>query len=117
MATRTESRFGVAKALAATTYTLVATVAASTTANLLIHVANLTAGTVKVRLYIADTTWSTGAPSGSTLIETLAFDETIVAGAPPLQISGVIANTGDKIVAYCDTASGVDVGVHGVAIT
>ena len=79
MATRTEDRFGEATSLG-TTYTLIATVATSHTYNLLVNVTNRTASASNLRLYIADTSWSTGEPTGGTLKVAVAYDLPIAAG-------------------------------------
>lgn len=114
MTTRLESRFGEAKAVG-TTYTNVFTVTSSHTYNTLIHIANLTAGDVKVRAYIATNSWSSGEPTGSTLKATIMYDATLAANEF-IDQTGLIFLTGEKFVVYCDTASGVDVSAHGVDI-
>jgi hypothetical protein len=115
MATRTETRFGQVASLGAT-YTNIATIAALTTANLLLSVANRTTGPVKLRAYVADTSWSTGEPTGGTLKAAIAYDLPIAGGAV-IQISGIVANTTEKIIVYSDTASALDILLNGIAVT
>src|SRR5690348_17090034 len=116
MATRTETQHGAAKAVG-TTYVIVGSaVAASTTLNLLLHVANLLTSSVKLRAFIAAGSWSSGEPTGSDLVATLAYD-TPVAGNDVFQITGPILTTGQKLVVRADTAAALDVSAHGVNIT
>jgi len=115
MATRTEDRFGEATGLG-TTYTLLGTVPASTTWNLLVNVTNRTAGVVKLRLYVADTSWTTGEPTGGTLKAAIAYDTPIAVGDVWYD-SGVVMKTTEKLVARSDTAASLDILVSGVAIT
>jgi len=68
MATRVEERFGVANSVGQSYVIVGSQVAVSTVWNLILHFANLLTSTVKVRAYIADTSWSSGAPAGGTLI-------------------------------------------------
>lgn len=115
MATRLEDRFGELAALG-TAYTIVgAAVPASTAWNLLVNVTNRTAGTVKLRLYIADTSWTTGEPTGSTLKAAIAYDLSVLAG-DVIQISGIIMKTTEKLIARSDTASSLDITANGVSI-
>lgn len=115
MTTRLEDRFGELTALG-TTYTIVgAAVPASTSWNLLINVTNRTADTVKLRLYIADTSWSSGEPASTTLKAAIAYDYPILAG-DVVQISGIIMKTTEKLVAYSSVASALDITANGVAI-
>jgi hypothetical protein len=115
MATRTEDRFGEATGLG-TTYTLLGTVPASTTWNLLVNVTNRTAGVVKLRLYVADTSWTTGEPTGGTLKAAIAYDTPIAVGDVWYD-SGVVMKTTEKLVARSDTAASLDILVSGVAHT
>lgn len=115
MATRTEDRFGETTGLG-TTYTLLGTVPASTTWNLLVNVTNRTAGVVKLRLYVADTSWTTGEPTGGTLKAAIAYDTPIAVGDVWYD-SGVVMKTTEKLVARSDTAASLDILVSGVAIT
>lgn len=116
MATRTETRFGVAKAVGSASYVSVCTIPGTTTANILVHLSALLAS--NVRLYIATGSWSTGdgEPVGAKLVETLAYDMPLIAGEVA-QLTGVIVNTGEQVVARASVAAAIDVGVHGVAIT
>ena len=116
MTTRLEDRFGELTGLGVT-YTIVgAAVPAITTWNILANVTNRTTSSVKLRLYIADTSWSSGEPTGGTLKTALAYDMPLSAGEV-VQISGVIVKTTEKIVARSDTASSIDIALSGVAIT
>lgn len=115
MATRTEDRFGEATGLG-TTYTLLGTVPASTTWNLLLNITNLTAAVVLFRAYIADTSWSSGEPTGGTRKVSIAYDLPIVVG-DVVQISGFVMKTTEKLVVRADTAASLGVSASGVAIT
>lgn len=116
MATRLEDRFGELTALG-TTYTIIGSaVPASTTWNLLVNVTNRTAGVVKLRLYVADTSWTTGEPTGGTLKAAIAYDTPIAVGDVWYD-SGVVMKTTEKLVARSDTAASLDILVSGVAIT
>jgi hypothetical protein len=112
---RAESSFGAVSALGAT-YTLLATVPSATTWNLHLHIANRLASTVKLRAYIADTTWASGEPTGSTLVAAIAYDLAIDANEV-LQITGIVLTATDELVVYADTASSLDIIASGVAIT
>ena len=68
---RTEDRFGEVTALG-TTYTLLGTVPSSTTWNTLVSITNRTSGASNLRLYIADSSWSSGEPTGGTLKAAIA---------------------------------------------
>jgi len=111
---RTETRFGVATALGAT-YTLLYTVPASTTVNLLLNVTNRTATLAYLRAYIADTTWAAGEPTGSTIKAAIAYDMPISAGAVA-QISGLVLNTTEKLIVYSSVAASLDIIASGVAV-
>lgn len=115
MATRTETRFGAATSLG-TTYTNLATVAASTTANVLFNVTNRTTSTVNFRAFIATNSWSSGEPTGGTIVAAVHYDMPVAAGET-IQTSGIIYLTGEKIVVYSGAASALDVIACGVAIT
>lgn len=116
MATRLEDRFGELTALG-TTYTIVgAAVPASTKWNVLINITNRTATVAYLRLYIADTSWSTGEPTGGTLKAAIAYDFPIGVG-DVAQISGIILKTTEKLIAYSSLASALDITANGVAIT
>jgi len=116
MATRLEDRFGEVTALG-TSYTIVgAAVPATTTWNVLVSVTNRLTDSVKLRLYIADTSWSSGEPTGGTLKIAIAYDRPIAPGETA-QISGFIMKTTEKLIARSDTASALDISAQGVAIT
>lgn len=116
MATRTEDRFGEVTALGST-YTIIGSaVPASTTWNVLFNITNRTSSVANLRLYIADTSWSTGEPTGGTLKAAVAYDMPIAVG-DVVQISGIIYKTTNKIVAYSSVASALDITAQGVAIT
>lgn len=110
----TETRFGATSSLGST-YTNLATIAASTTANILLNVTNRTAVTANFRAYVADNSWSSGEPTGGTLKAAIAYDMPIAAG-DVVQISGIVMNTGEKLIVYSGTASSLDVIASGVAI-
>lgn len=115
MATRTEKRFGELTALG-TAYTIIgAAVPASTTWNLAFTVTNRTTSTSSLRLYIADTSWTTGEPTGGTLKTALAYDYPVAPGEV-FQITGVVALTTEQIVARASVASSLDIAMSGVEI-
>ena len=114
MATRTEDRFGELTSLG-TSYTLLATVTSGHTFNFLFNVTNRTAGDSLLRLYIADSSWSTGEPTGGTLKAAIAYDLPI-GGGQTQQISGIIGKTTEKIVARASVASSLDITANGVDI-
>lgn len=116
MATRTEDRFGEVSGLG-TTYTSVGgPVPASTTWNVLFNVTNVTGANSSLRLYIADTSWTSGEPTAGTLKVRIAYD-LIVAAGETLQITGFIVKTTEEIVARASVAASLDVSAHGVMIT
>lgn len=117
MANRDENRFGEVTSIG-TTYTIVgAAVPAATMWNTHIHLLNRhTSTTIKVRVFIADTSWTTGEPTGGTLKTALAYDTSLAPGEM-IQITGVIMKTTEKLVVRSDTASSLDVAFSGVAIT
>lgn len=113
---RIESQFGAAKDLGST-YTAIGSAVASNHAwNLLLNVTSLLTTVVKFRAYIADTSWSSGAPSGSTKTAAIVFDYPVAPG-DVVQISGVVLAATQKLVVYADTSSGLDVIASGVDIT
>lgn len=113
---RLEDRFGELTALG-TSYTIVGgAVPSSTTWNLLVNITNRLTSTVKVRLYIADASWSSGEPTGGTLKAAIAYDLPIAAG-DVVQISGIVMKTTEKLIARSDTADALDITAQGVAIT
>lgn len=112
---RAESSFGAVSALG-TSYTLLATVPSATTWNLHLHIANRVSTTVKVRVFIADTSWTSGEPTGGTLVAAIAYDLAINSGEI-VQITGIVMTATDELVVYSDTASSVDIIASGVAIT
>jgi len=115
MTARLEDRFGELTALG-TSYTIVGgAVPASTMWNLLVNVTNRTTGTAKLRLFIADTSWTTGEPTGSTLKAAIAYDLGIIPG-DVVQISGIVMKPTEKLVARSDTASSLDITANGVSI-
>lgn len=111
---RTEKQFGYS-ALVGTTYVSLGQVPAATKWNLLLNVANRTASSAKLRAYIADTTWTTGEPTGTTLVAAIAYDRTITAG-DVFQVSGVVMSAGQKLVVYSSVASSLDCIASGVEI-
>jgi hypothetical protein len=113
---RDEEHFGAAVALGAT-YTNIGTVPGSTKWNVLLNVTNRLTKAVKFRAYVADTSWTSGEPTGGTLKFAITVDEIINPGDPPRQISGIIMEATEELVVYCDTASALDVSAQGIAIT
>lgn len=112
---RTEDRFGATSALG-TTYTSLGTVPASTVWNVHLNVTNRLTSTVKLRAYIADTSWASGEPTGATLVAAIAYDTPISPGAV-FQVTGIVLEATNKLVVYADTGSALDVIASGVAIT
>lgn len=117
MATQTVKRFGETTSLGVTYTQIGPDVPASTTWNTHINITNRTASTTaKLRLYIADTSWTTGEPTGGTLKVALAYDMPIAAGET-VQISGVVVLTTEQVVARSDTATSLDIALSGVEYT
>lgn len=112
---RTETQLGVTTSLG-TTYTLLYTVPAATTTNLLLNVTNRTAASAKLRAYVADTSWAAGEPTAGTLKAAIAYDLAIPAGAV-VQISGIVMATTNELVVRSDVASSLDIIASGVVIT
>ena len=116
MSSRIETHFGTTKDLG-TTYTQIGSgIASGHLLNLHLNVTNLLTSVVKLRAYIADTSWSSGEPTGSTKVASIAFDVPVAAGET-LQITGVILAATHELVVRSDTASGLDVVASGVDIT
>lgn len=115
MTTRLEDRFGEITSLG-TSYTNIGTVPSLTTWNVLVNVTNRTAAVANFRMYVADTSWSTGEPTGGTLKAAIAYDMPIAAGET-VQISGFIMKTTEKLIVRSSTATSLDVTANGVAIT
>ena len=116
MATRTETRFGEIASLGVT-YTIVGSaVASATTWNLLLAVTNRTGANANLRAYIADTSWSSGEPTGGTLKAAIAYDLPIAAG-DVVQLSGYVLNATEKLVVRSSVAASLDVTAQGIAIT
>lgn len=117
MASRDEDRFGEVSGLGLTYVIVGAAVPALTKWNLLVNVTNrLASATAKLRLYIADTSWSSGEPTAGALKAAIAYDLPIAAG-DTVQISGIILKTTEKLIARSDTAASLDITAQGVAIT
>lgn len=112
---RTEARFGAANNLG-TTYVNIGTVPALTVWNVLLNVANRLTVAALFRAYIADASWTTGEPTGSTLKAAIAFDVKIKAGEVK-QISGAVMYATEQIVVRSDVVGSLDVIASGVAIT
>ena len=112
---RTESQLGVTTALG-TTYTNLYTVPASTTATVHLNVTNRLTSTVKLRAYVADTSWSSGEPTGGTLKAAVAYDMLLGPGEV-VQITGFVMATTNKLVVYADTGSALDIVASGVLLT
>lgn len=113
---RNETRFGELTSLG-TTYTIIgAAVPSATKWNMLVNITNRTGASALLRLYIADTSWTTGEPTGGTLKTAIAYDLPIAAG-DVVQISGIVANATEKIVARSSVATSLDISLQGVAIT
>lgn len=112
MTTRLEDRFGETKLLGST-YTLIVT--ADNTWNLLFNITNHVSSVSNLQLFIADTSWSSGEPTGSTLKAAIAYNLPIAVG-DVVQISGIIVKNTEKIVAYASQASSLDILVNGVEI-
>lgn len=113
MATRIEKRLGAAKAVDAS-YTSVGVVGTGKTFNLLAHVACLAA--CNLRLYVVASSWTSGEPTGADLVATLVKDGALTAGEA-FQVSGVIMEGDEELVAYSSVTDGFDIIAQGVEIT
>lgn len=111
---RAEARLGAVAGVGAS-YTIVGP-AAPTVFNLNIHLTNVTGAAIKVRVFLADNSWTTGEPTGASLKARIAYDKSIAANEL-LQISGVIMLATEKLVVYSDTASSLDVIASGVQVS
>ena len=116
MATRIEDRLGVNNSVG-TAAALVAQGTSGKKFNMLIGVANIHASaTAKLKLFIATSGWTTGEPSGGTLVRVLAYNTPLIPGEV-LDIGGRILENDEQVVAMSDTAASLAVGVDGVEIT
>src|SRR3989304_2080665 len=104
MVTRLETQLGPAANVnpIGTTYTNLYTSTAATT-NILVHMTNTSAQAQLVRLFIADSSWTSGLPAGTTLIAAIVFDASIGVGNS-LQVSGIIMVSGQKLIARAAAA-------------
>lgn len=113
---RTETRLGYTSALG-TAYTAIGTAASTGSFNLLLNVVNRGTATANVRAYIAASGWSSGEPTGATLVSSIVYDYPVGAYDPPFQVSGVVMGAGEKLIVRSDTASSLDVIASGVQLS
>lgn len=105
-------RFGTAKAVG-TTYTSLGAGTSGKTYHLRLHMTNITTDDIAVRAYVADPTWASGEPAGSTLTYTIVKDVTIPPGMT-LSLEVFLSGTEDLVV-RSDTASSLDAVAGGVS--
>jgi hypothetical protein len=115
MTTRLEKRFGEGTSVGQTYVRIGPAVPGATTWVTHINLTNRTAGTIKVRLYIADTSWSTGEPTGGTLKTAICYDLPLLPGGDQ-QILGVVLLTTEQFIARSDTATSLDIALSGVEV-
>ena len=117
MSSRIETQFGTVKDLG-TTYTQVGSaVASGHEYNLHLNVTNVSASAVTgFRAYIADTSWSSGEPTGSTKVAAIVFDMPLAVGQT-VQITGIVLTATQELVVRSSAATSVDVIASGVDIT
>ena len=111
MAVRTEDRLG-STALVGTTYISLGQASASDTWNVIVQLVNVTTANILARAYVASSGWVSGAPSATTLIQTVAFDVAI--GSTPVHITGIIVKPNERIVVRSDTTASLDATAAGV---
>lgn len=111
---RVETRFGAATV--GTTYTSLGTVGTGKRWNVSLSMANRTAAAVTVQVFIAASGWSSGEPTGATLVSAVFYDFSIGANAV-VEKSGFVLNAGEKLVVRAGTAASVDMTASGVEIT
>lgn len=115
MSSRIEAQFGAVKDLS-TTYTQVGSaVASGHLHNVHLNVTNSAATARTFRAFIADTSWSSGEPTGSTKFAAICFDLPIAVGQL-VQITGVILSATQELVVW-SSGAGIDVIASGVDIT
>lgn len=115
MATYTDTVFGQAVNLG-TTHTNLGTVPASTTWRILFNIVNVSSSVAYVSIYRADTSWSSGEPTGGTLKVRWAYNVPVAVG-DVIQLTGLIALTTEKIIVVSSAANSLDVSAQGVAVT
>lgn len=114
--TRTETRFGAAKAVG-TSATEVCQIPSGTTANVLIHLANIHTAAIQVTVFIADNSWDeSGDPAAGELVAIYQKDTSIDAGGS-IDLAGIVLDPEDYVVVKSSAASSLDVVVSGTART
>lgn len=109
---RSENRLGAVKAISAATYTIVGSaVAANHVWSGILVITTMGTVQVKVRAYVADNSWSSGVPTAGTLVSTICVDLILDPGQI-VRIPRVLL-AAEKLVVYCDTASGADFAFEG----
>jgi hypothetical protein len=109
---RIETRFGVAPALGTSYTQLGSDVPSNKRWNVLLNICNITSSAATFRAYIADTSWTTGEPSGGTLIAPVALD-VVIGPADVVQIGGIILHETDALVVRAGTESSLSVIAQG----
>lgn len=85
-----------------------------------LHLTNVAAATdVRVKAWVAANSWASGEPTGASLIYALTDGDGLVLSKDGglAQIPNVVVNGNQKVVVWCDTASGADAKLAGVAET
>ena len=112
----TTARFGANNNVGTTYVILGAAVPASTTWNVILTAVNRSASPIKIRGFVADTSWASGEPTSTALKAAFWYDTALVAGQVT-QISFIVMNATEKIVVRSDTANSLDIMAAGIAIT
>lgn len=113
---RVETQHGVTASLG-TTYTSLGQVPAATTWVVVLTVTNRLTSTVKLRAFVADTSWASGEPTGSTLKAAIAYDTIIGPGEVWVSPAAVTMLTTQKLIVYADTGSALDIVASGYSLT
>lgn len=112
----TTTRFG-ANTSVGTTYVICgAAVPTATVWNVILTAVNRSASTITIRGFVADTSWSSGEPTGGTLKAAFWYDTPLTPGQVT-QVSFIVMNATEKIVLRSSLASSLDVIAAGIAVT
>lgn len=120
MALRQEKQLGPStnvNPLAATTYTNIYTVPASTTSNVVLMVTNRSTGSVKARSYVAGSGWTTGEPATTNLVAAVIYDRILGPGESYATPYPFLMSAGQKLVCWAESGSSLDFLASGVEIT
>ena len=116
VAARDEEQFGTVKDLDST-YTLLGEVPTGHRWNVYLQAVNLLDTVVKIRAFIADNSWSSAEPSGSTKVVAIAYDTDVGSEGGIFFESGIVMLAGQKLVVWSDTTNGLDVIACGMDLT